>query len=115
MPFSIASLPLSIDLYSRSMGLFVVITENNSPASSTVLTIGPIVSKLLHNGTTPSIDTLPKVVFKPTKSFQAAGILTDPPVSEPIAAGARPKATDAAAPDEEPPATAPRSFTQGGV
>ena len=87
------------------MGLFVVITENISPASSTVLTIGPIVSKLLHSGTTPSIDTLPKVVLNQL-NHSSCGILTDPPVSEPIAAGARPKATDAAAPDEEPPATA---------
>tara|TARA_B100000963_G_scaffold309156_1_gene284984 strand:- start:111 stop:296 length:186 start_codon:yes stop_codon:yes gene_type:complete len=61
------------------------------------------------------MDMRPNVVFKPTKSFHAAGILTEPPVSEPIAAVARPKATDAASPDEEPPATASKSLTQRGV
>ena len=90
-------------------------TENISAASSTVFVIGPTVSKLLHKGTTPCIGTLPNVVFKPTKSFQAAGILTEPPVSEPMAAGASPKATDAAAPEEEPPDTAVKSLTHGGV
>ncbi len=40
---------------------------------------------------------------------------TDPPVSDPIAAGASPKATEAAAPDDDPPGTASASFTQGGV
>jgi hypothetical protein len=55
------------------------------------------------------------VVFSPTRSFQAAGIRTDPPVSDPIAAGASPKATEAAAPEDDPPGTALSSFRQGGV
>ena len=53
-------------------------------------------------------------VFNPTRSFHAAGIRTDPPVSDPIPAAASPKATDAAAPDDDPPGTALASFTQGG-
>ena len=40
---------------------------------------------------------------------------TLPPVSEPIPAAASPKATDAAAPEDDPPGTASGSFTQGGV
>ena len=49
---------------------------------------------------------MPDVVFKPTKSFQTDGIRTDPPVSDPIAMGANPNATEAAAPDDDPPETA---------
>jgi len=48
---------------------------------------------------------LPDVVLRPTKSFQAAGFLTEPPVSEPIPAAARPKETEVAAPDDDPPGT----------
>ena len=55
------------------------------------------------------------MVLSPTRSFQTAGTRTEPPVSDPTAAGASPKATDAAAPEDEPPATAPASLTEGGV
>ena len=41
------------------------------------------------------------------RALQAAGIRTDPPVSDPIPAAASPKATDVAAPEDDPPATAP--------
>lgn len=67
------------------------------------------------SGTTPSSGTRPAVVFSPTRSFHAAGTRTEPPVSEPTAPAASPKATEAAAPEEEPPETAPASFTQGGL
>ena len=79
---------------------------NASEASSTERQRGPIVSKRAHSGTTPLKDSRPLVVLSPTKSFQAAGTLTDPPVSDPIAKAANPNATDAAAPEEEPPETA---------
>ena len=81
------------------------ITPNNLAASSTLFVNGPTVSNRLHKGTTPSRESLPAVVLKPTKSFQAAGIRTEPPVSEPIPAAARPNDTDVAAPDEDPPGT----------
>ena len=81
------------------------IIPNNLAASSTLLTNGPTVSNRPHNGTTPLRESLPAVVFKPTKSFQAAGIRTEPPVSEPIPAEAKPNATEVAAPDEDPPGT----------
>ena len=55
------------------------------------------------------------MVFKPTKSFQAAGIRTEPPVSDPIAPAAKSQAIDAAAPEEDPPATAAASLIQAGV
>ena len=40
---------------------------------------------------------------------------TEPPVSDPIAPAAKPNATDAAAPEDEPPGTASGSFLFGGV
>ena len=41
------------------------------------------------------------LLFSPEQfAIQAAGTRTDPPVSDPMAAGARPKATEAAAPEE---------------
>ena len=55
------------------------------------------------------------MVFSPTRSFHAAGTRTEPAVSEPIAAAASPKATDAAAPDEEPPGASSGSLMFGGV
>ena len=75
-------------------------------ASSTVRQSGPIVSNFSQSGTTPVRGMRVAVVLRPTRSFHAAGIRTDPPVSEPIPQGARAKATEAAAPEEEPPATA---------
>ena len=75
-------------------------------ASETVLHKGPTVSKLSDNGTTPCNDNRPMVVFNPTRSFHALGTLTEPPVSDPIPQEAKLNATEAAAPDDEPPATA---------
>ena len=60
----------------------------------------------------PSSGRRPCVVFNPTRSFHAAGMRTDPPVSDPTPNAASPKATDAAAPDDDPPGAAPWSFTQ---
>ncbi len=51
----------------------------------------------------------PEVVFNPTRSFQTDGTRTEPPVSEPIASGAMLNATDAAAPEDDPPDTASAS------
>ena len=107
----------------RSLSSKFSILENSLPpstlkmfeASSTLLHRGPMVSKSGFNGTDPLTERRPIVVFSPTKSFHAAGIRTDPPVSEPIPAEARLNATDAAAPDDEPPGTAASSFTHGGV
>jgi hypothetical protein len=73
------------------------------------------VSKLSASGTTPSSDRRPDVVLSPTRSFHADGTRTDPPVSDPMPAAASPKATDAAAPEDEPPGTQAASCTLGGV
>ena len=55
------------------------------------------------------------MVFRPTRSFHAAGTRTEPAVSEPMPAAARPKATEAAAPEEEPPGASSGSLMLGGV
>ena len=90
----------------RSTGLLPSITDISRAASSTVWVSGPTVSKRAQSGTTPFRDSRPEVVFSPTRSFHAAGTRTDPPVSEPMAAGASPKATEPAAPEDDPPASA---------
>ena len=45
----------------------------------------------------------PKEVLRPTRPFHAAGIRTEPPVSEPTATGASRRATETAAPLDDPP------------
>src|SRR5919198_4959716 len=53
----------------------------------------------------PYRETVPYVGRRPTVPVSAAGCLIEPPVSEPSAHGARPAATAAAEPPEEPPGT----------
>ncbi len=98
----------------RSTARAPVSNDSASAASSTVRASGPTVSKDGHSGTTPSSDSSPGVVFSPTRLFQADGVRTDPPVSDPMASGAIRCATAAADPDDDPPDTAPGSLTQGG-
>ena len=45
----------------------------------------------------------PRVLFRPTRPQQAAGMRMEPPPSLALAAGTMPEATAAAAPPEEPP------------
>ena len=66
---------------------------------------GPAQSRLLDAGVRPSRLTRPKLGLKPTTPQQAAGTRIDPPVSVPIAISARPAATAAAEPLDEPPGT----------
>ena len=100
----------------RRSGAFVpAIAAVSRAASPTERHSGPTVSKVPQSGTDPATDKRPWVVLNPVISFQADGIRTDPPVSEPIPAAARPKATEAAAPDDDPPGTTSGSFTLGEV
>ena len=64
--------------------------EVSSAQSSTVRQSGPTVSKPSQSSTTPSSGNSPWVVFSPTSEFQAEGMRTDPPVSDPIPAAASP-------------------------
>ena len=76
---------------------------SNSAASSTSRVIGPGVSSVWLSGSTPKVLMRPIVVFRPVIPFQAAGTRTDPPVSVPIAHGARRAATATPEPEDEPP------------
>src|SRR5437764_15370812 len=53
----------------------------------------------------PYRETVPYVGRRPTLPQSADGCLIEPPVSEPSAQGARPAATAAAEPPDEPPGT----------
>ena len=99
----------------KSAALLPSSAESIKFASETVLHKGPTVSKLSDNGTTPCNDNRPAVVFNPTRSFHALGTLTEPPVSDPIPQEAKLNATEAAAPEDEPPATASKLFMHGGL
>ena len=61
------------------------------------------------NAISPHLETVPYVGFKPVTPQNAAGCLTEPPVSEPRAAAQSPAETEAAAPPEEPPVTLEKS------
>src|SRR5688500_12904341 len=74
-------------------------------ASSTVRPMTPTWSSDDANATRPYRLTRPYVGFTPTTPQNAAGCRTEPPVSEPSAIGARPAATPAALPPDEPPGT----------
>ena len=75
-----------------------------SAQSSTVRAMGPIVSRVRESGNTPRLSIRPSLVLNPTMPQKPAGARIEPPVSLPIAQGARPPATATAAPDEDPPA-----------
>ena len=95
----------------ESSGSRPAITEYRNAQSATVFVIGPIWSRLEAKATMPERETVPYVGRSPTTPQSAAGCLIEPPVSEPSAHGARPAATAAAEPPEEPPGT--RSGSHG--
>lgn len=55
------------------------------------------------------------MVLRPASPFQAAGMRTEPPVSVPAPAAARPSATATAVPELDPPGARPGSIALGGV
>src|SRR5437899_1258339 len=65
---------------------------------------GPTLSRVDPWGATPLRLTRPVVGFNPNTPHIAAGMRIDPPLSLPIAANARPAATDTAEPLLEAPA-----------
>ena len=86
-------------------------TSRRRATSSTVRAIGPGLSWLALMGTTPCVDTAPTVGLIPATPLSDAGQVMDPSVSVPMASGARPAATAAADPEEDPPGL--RSRAQG--
>src|SRR3989442_14847751 len=82
-------------------------------ASSTERASGPGVSSVELSGRTPYVLIRPAVTLSPTVPFHAAGILTEPPVSVPIATGASPAATATPEPLDEPPGGRCTATSQG--
>src|SRR4051812_40057363 len=70
--------------------------------STTWRASGPAVSCSAEIGTTPVRLTRPSVGFSPTTSLAPAGQTIEPSVSVPIATCAKPAATAAPEPEEEP-------------
>src|SRR5690606_25667606 len=87
-----------------------LITSRRRAASSTVRPNVPIWSSDDAKATRPYRLTRPYVGLIPTTPQKDAGCRTEPPVSEPSAAGTIPAATAAAEPPDEPPGTRVRSY-----
>jgi hypothetical protein len=79
---------------------------------STLCPIGPVASKDVDSGKTPSPGIRVVVGFNPVMPQKTAGARVDPPVSVPIVAAAIPSAMETALPDDEPPATNPSSISR---
>ena len=73
--------------------------------SSTVRASGPICSMLFANETRPYLLIRPYVGFRPTTEQKLAGLLTEPPVSEPSDAIHSNALTETPLPPDEPPGT----------
>jgi hypothetical protein len=82
-----------------------------SAASSTVRVSGPTVSSEKESGIAPARETRPYVGLIAEVPQKAAGRRMEPPVSEPRPAKLARAATEAPAPDDEPPGM--RSTFQG--
>lgn len=67
---------------------------------------GPIASSERLSGATPSREIRPWLDFIPATPQSAAGMRTEPPVSDPTARGTTPPATATADPLDEPPGEA---------
>src|SRR5262245_35960119 len=80
-------------------------TPSSRMQSSTLRASTPVVSRVCEIGATPSPDQRPGVGLKPTTPHSAAGTRIEPTVSPPSEAGTIRAATDAPAPDDEPPVT----------
>src|SRR5580704_13049323 len=79
--------------------------RSNSAASATLRASGPAWSRDDANATMPQREQRPYVGLRPTTPVNAAGWRIEPPVSVPVAPGARNAATAAAEPPDEPPGT----------
>ena len=65
--------------------------------------MAPTVSSERANSIAPWRVTRDWLPLKPTRPHRAAGMRSEPPVSEPKPATAKPRPTDTAAPEEDPP------------
>src|ERR1700709_183727 len=72
-------------------------------ASSTVSEKIDTQSSVRHAGTTPAVETSPRLGFKPTMLLSIAGTRPEPAVSVPSASGTSPAETATADPELDPP------------
>src|SRR5687767_7445442 len=77
---------------------------NCRQASSTVRPIGPTTEIDVQPSSLRTLGTIPGEGLKPTTPHLAAGMRSDPPVSEPVHTGSMSQARAAADPPEDPPA-----------
>src|SRR5437763_2324789 len=86
-----------------SSGSRPAMLASTRPQSSALLHIGPSLSSVQLRAIAPCRLTRPYVVRRPETPQYAAGVMMEPDVSEPIANGTSPAATEAPDPEEEPP------------
>src|SRR5207248_997801 len=92
-----------------------VIAVNALHASSTVRANTDTQSSVRQAGTTPAVETAPRLGFSPTILPSAAGTRPEPAVSLPSANGTRPAATATPEPELEPPGMSFGSNTLRGT
>ncbi|MCY1300953.1 hypothetical protein D9M70_505410 [compost metagenome] len=107
---SSSSLPRGIPMRSPAIGRATggigcspAITASAIAQSATVPASGPSESRLGDSGKAPSSGMRRAVGLKPTMPFNAAGMRTEPPVSEPMAMSQVPSAAETPAPEDDPP------------
>ena len=86
-----------------SAGLYPAITDSTAAVSPTSAAKTLTQSNERQAGTTPAVETRPRVGLQPTIPFIAAGTRPDPAVSVPSAKGTSPAATATADPELDPP------------
>src|SRR5882672_8735468 len=79
------------------------IAANAAHASSTVSAKTDTQSSVRQAGTTPAVDSMPRLGFRPTVLPSPAGTRPEPAVSVPSANGTSPAATATPEPELEPP------------
>jgi len=88
-------------------------TASITAQQRTLAASGPRESSEVDSGSVLSVGTRRCVGLKPVRPHSAAGMRTDPPVSEPMPATAMPSVTDTAAPLDEPPGMRPVARSHG--
>src|SRR5258705_12528408 len=78
-------------------------TESARVASSTVSANTDTQSSVRQAGTTPLVEIMPRLGFRPTILLSSAGIRPEPAVSVPSASGTSPAAPATAEPELDPP------------
>ena len=86
-----------------SAGSGPAMTASDAKASSTVSANTDTQSSVRHAGTTPAVETRPRLGLRPTMLLSAAGTRPEPAVSVPSASGTSPAATATAEPELDPP------------